>query len=312
MNNQSRYRQLSDLHRRLPLFFQPWWLDTLSQHWDIALVETGKGVQAIMPFQLEKKWGLRLLRNPPLCPYLGPLFFTGPDQQKQWSEEDRLLETLLQQVPKWDYFQLTTVPGFQNFLPFYQRGFTNSNRLTYLLDLSQPEEALFGQISPRLRQYIKSAQKILHIEQQQPDVALFLSWHKKAFEKKGKPYPFSSPLIEKILTVAEQHRASLFQTAFNEQNQAVAMLWTPFDGQTSYHLLAATVPGPTHNGALALLTWSAIKSAKARGKKHYDFEGSMDKGIEAFFRKFGGRRVPYLQFEHCPSRLWQLKRSFWG
>jgi len=314
MNNLSRYRQLTDVHRQLPLFFQPWWLDALCADWNVALVENDKDIQAVMPFQQEKKWGLRLLRHPPLCPYLGPYFFIrSTQQQKQWGEEERLLTALLAQLPQYDYCQLTTVPGFENFPAFHQRQFKNSNRLTYLLEVSPSEEELFLQISSRLRQYIKSAQKSLRIElEQQPDLALFLSWHKNAFEKKGSPYPFSLPLIEKIVSAAEAHQASLFQTAFDEQNRPVAMLWTPFDGQKSYHLLAATAPNSTHNGALGLLTWNAIKQAKTRGLKQYDFEGSMDKGIEAFFRKFGGQRIPYLQFEHCPSRLWRWKRNLLG
>lgn len=313
MNNLSRYRQLTDVHRQLPLFFQPWWLDAACGDWEVAIVENEKGIQAVMPFQQEKKWGIHLLRNPPLCPYMGPYFLSAARPPKQWAEEERLLEALLAQLPKYDYYQLTTVPGFENFPAFHQRQFTNSNRLTYLLELSAPEEELFSQISGRLRQYIKSAQKSLRVEQeQQPDLALFLSWHQRAFSRKGSPYPFSLSLIEKTVTAAEAHQASLFQTAYDEHNRPVAMLWTPFDGQKSYHLLAATSPDATHNGALGLLTWNAIKQAKVRRLKQYDFEGSMDKGIEAFFRKFGGQRIPYLQFEHCPSRLWRWKQNLLG
>jgi len=313
MNNLSRYRQLTDVHRQLPLFFQPWWLDAVCGDWEVAIVENEKGVQAVMPFQQEKKWGLRLLRNPPLCPYLGPQFLDSPAPPKQWAEEERLLEALLAQLPQYDYCQLTTVPGFENFPAFYQRQFSNSNRLTYLLEVSPSEEELFSQISSRLRQYIKSAQKSLRVEQeQQPDLALFLFWHQRAFSRKGSPYPFSLSLIEKTVTAAEAHQASLFQTAYDKHNRPVAMLWSPFDGQKSYHLLAATAPDATHNGALGLLTWNAIKQTKAHGLKQYDFEGSMDKGIEAFFRKFGGQRIPYLQFEHCSSRLWRWKQNLLG
>lgn len=313
MNSLSRYRQLTDLHRQLPLFFQPWWLDAVCADWDVSIAENDKVIQAVMPFQQEKKWGFRLLRNPPLCPYLGPYLLEPNHQAKQWAKEEQLLTTLLAQLPRYDYCQLTTVPGFGNFQAFHQQQFANRNRLTYLLDVSPPEEELFSGISSRLRQYIKSASKKLRIEtEQQPNLDLFVSWHKMAFAKKDSPYPFSLPLIEKIVAAAETHQASLFQTAYDEKNRPVAMLWTPFDGQKSYHLLAATAPEDSHNGALGLLTWHAIKKAKSLGLKQYDFEGSMDKGIEAFFRKFGGQRMPYLQFEHCPSRLWHWKQFLLG
>lgn len=314
MKNQTQYRKQTELIQKLPLFFQPWWLDAVSKEWDTAIVEEKEQIAAIFVFQVEQKAGIKLLRNPPLSPYLGPLFlFEETTEQKQWKHEEQTLDKLFQQFPIWDYCQFTTPPGFQNFLHFSQKGFSNTNRLTYLLDLSQPEEIIFNNFQPRLRGYIRKAEQLLKIEQKVPeDLNQFLNWHKHSFSKKRSHYPFGLELFRTVISAAEQKHSSFFQIAQDKQNRPVAMLWTPFDQKTGYHLLAATDPNCTVNGALALLVWNAIKFLKQRNLFYYDFEGSMDKGIEQFFRKFGGKRVPYLLFEKNKSLIWRVKKELLG
>lgn len=314
MKNQFLYRQQADLHLQLPLFYQPWWLDIVSENWDVAMTDETGITTAVFPFSFERKAGVKLLRNPPLCPYLGPYFlFKEPSDLRQWKREEETLEKLCRQIPKWDYFQFTTLPGYQNFLPFHERGFSNTNKLTYTIDLSAAEQDIFGNFQSRLKSYIRNAEKQLIISSEVPkDLSQFLSWHQHSFSKKGRAYPFNLKIIKHIISRAEQQQSSIFQTAFDKQGQPTAMLWTPFDQKTGYHLLAATNPQYKINGALALLVWEAIKRLKQKGIAFYDFEGSMDKGIEQFFRKFGGKRIPYLFFEQNNSMLWKVKKRLLG
>ena len=41
--------------------------------------------------------------------------------------------------------------------------------------------------------------------------------------------------------------------------------------------------------------WEAIKLAKLKGLKTFDFEGSMHPPIEKYFRGFGGKVVPFFE-----------------
>lgn len=314
MKKQLQYRQQTNLHPLLPLFYQPWWLDVVAKKWNVAIAYRQEEVSAVFPFSIEQKAGLRLLRRPPLCPYLGPCFlFNEKNNSQQWKREEEAIKELCLHIPKWDYFQFTTLPGYSNFLPFHHNGFANTNRLTYIIDLKAAEEAIFESFQSRLKSYIRNAEKQLKIVTGAPkDYTQFIFWHRHSFSKKGTPYPFNQKLIKRIITAAEQHHCSLFQTAVDEQSRPVAMLWTPFDKTTGYHLLAATDPNCKINGALALLVWNAIKILKQEGCSFYDFEGSMDKGIEQFFRKFGGNRVPYLLFEKNNSLLWKVKKKLLG
>jgi hypothetical protein len=314
MVNKTKYLQLTSTHSRLPLFFQPWWLDAVCKTWDIAIQEKDGQIAALFPYQVEKKAGLTLLRNPPLTPYLGPLFLLQHEQmQAQWDFEEKMLEQLWQQFPKWDFFQVETRPGFQNFLPFHQKGFSNTNRLTYYLDLQQPEEALFANIHSRRRNYIRKAEKEIVIEvEAHPNIDLLVSWHRQAFKQKKQYYPFSAALVDRLIRSSNREKASLFLTAKDVSGNPLAMLWTPFDSEKTYHLLSAYNPQQPVKGLMDLLTWTAVKAARQRGQMIYDFEGSMEPGIESFFRKFGGQRKTYLSFQQNRSMLWRLKRALLG
>jgi hypothetical protein len=46
--------------------------------------------------------------------------------------------------------------------------------------------------------------------------------------------------------------------------------------------------------------WSAIKVAKSKGVKTFDFEGSMIPGVEKFFRGFGGELTTYFAIQKIP------------
>ena len=55
------------------LFQQPWWLDaTAPGAWAEATVERGGELVARWPYTLERRFGLRVLGQPPLSLFLGP------------------------------------------------------------------------------------------------------------------------------------------------------------------------------------------------------------------------------------------------
>lgn len=292
----------------LPLFIQPWWLDAVCKHWSSVSIEQEGRLEAIWCFQLENKWGLRLLRNPPLCPYMGPVFFAqgaAPHQE--------MLEALFRQLPRVAYLQFTTLPGLETGRFFSERGLLAERRRTFYVDLRQDEDFLFNAIQPRRRNYIRSASRQLYVETStDPDLELFVQWHRRAFEKKGKAYPYNLRLIRNVFDQGKARGNSPFLIARQANGAIAAMLWTPVDRDKAYHLLAAIDPGLKVNGTMDFLTWEAMRRARAAGLSCYDFEGSMDEGIARFFRNFGGEEQSFMAYEHTFSQLWRLKRAWLG
>jgi hypothetical protein len=64
------------------------------------------------------------------------------------------------------------------------------------------------------------------------------------------------------------------------------------DRRTTYYLMGGGDPQLRTSGAGSLLMWEAIRRARAVSQV-FDFEGSMLRPVERFFRAFGGRQTPY-------------------
>lgn len=313
MSQKEKYRVLSS-KLSLPLFFQPWWLDVVSSSWDVAMVEEHGAVTAVWPYNLDRKMGLTILRQPLLTPYLGPVFFL-PAKEKpfgRWNQEDKLYKELWKQLPPWDFFEVECLPGYNNFLPFHHNGFAHSQRLTYILDLTPSEEELFAKMKSSQRSHIKQAAQELTIQNSEVSVDEFYSLYQNTFQRKGKQHFVSKKLFHKIITASANNSAGLLLSAKYADDTTAATIFACYDAECMYLLLSAVNAGKIHTGAVPMLIWEAIKKAKAFGLKKFDFEGSMDAGIEGFFRSFGGQRVPYLICTSYRSRVWKWKRALLG
>ncbi len=71
------------------------------------------------------------------------------------------------------------------------------------------------------------------------------------------------------------------------------MAYVVWDRHAAYYLLGGGDPELRTSGASSLLMWEAILRAR-EVTDVFDFEGSMLKPVERFFRAFGGHQTPYL------------------
>lgn len=313
MSDKAIYQRLSE-EQPLPLFFRPWWLDMSGHDWHGAVVEEKGNIQAVWPYTTEKKAGVTIVRNPLMTPYLGP-YFLLPEYgslNKALNREDKIFEAFWELLPNRGFFEVQCLPGYNNFLPFHQKGFAHSQRVTYRIDLTKPEEDIYAAFDTSKKRHIKNAGEELVIEDVVKQVDVFYELHKETLTGKGKKYPYSRSFFTKLINTSADKDAGLMLTAKHSSGETAAMMFTVYDHETMYLLISAANKKAIHNGAVSLLVWEAIKKAKAMGLKIFDFEGSMDKGIEAFFRSFGGARVSYLSCTRNDSTLWKLKKAVLG
>lgn len=299
----------------LPLFFRPWWLDIVSRDWDVALVEEAGEIIALWPYHREKVAGLTLFRNPPMTPYLGP-FLKNPEPAeagfRAYKREESLLERLWDRMPAWDSFDMECVPGFAPFFFFAQKGFRNHNRLTYTIDLRQGTEAIFDKVQSADRRKIRQASSLYTITEDLEALPRFLDMHKALYARKGKKYAFDQALLERIVRECHQRGQGSLLVAKNETGRIDGGIFTVWDDQKAYLLMSAVDVGQAHLGTSRALIWGSIEQARQNGSVLYDFEGSMDPGVEALYRRMGGERRTYLQFSACHSRLWAIKKFLLG
>lgn len=314
MSNRVKYRSLTALQLQLPVFFQSWWLDTVSQNWDIAWVEKEGKIVAVFPYHSEQKLGIKLLRNPLLTPYLGPYFLYPPalTSFKKVNWEEQMFALLWAQLPAWDSFDIQSTTSFHNYMLFHQKGFTNNNLLTYHVDLQLKQDLLFGNIQSSHRKRISQASELYVIDEGLQYTGDLIRLHEQTFERKSKKYIYSPDLLTAILNNSYGQKAGRLMVAKDEHNKVIGTIFLVWDKEQAYLLLSAVDVKKAHKGTICLLIWQAIVAAQKEGLKIFDFEGSMDAGIEPFFRRFGGERKNYFNLSLNKSRIWKLKKSLLG
>jgi Acetyltransferase (GNAT) domain len=283
------YRAWAATCTHLPLFFQPWWLDAAcGGNWAVALAKNAEGkIIGVLPYVWQKRWGLQGIDMPALTPYLGPWydFPEGLKKANRYALEHEVQAQLLAQVPKAWFFRQRWHPQLQNALGFRWQGFQLDIKYTYCIEIQAGE--LSDHFTPALRNNIRNAQKLYRIEKAtSPEGFYALNQLSFAAQKMKMPYPAEQ--FERLFEASQlQQTGTLYWAIHAETGAKEAAIWVLWDSHWAY-LLASGRSTEAHNGAVALLIEQAIRDTAAKGLQVFDFEGSSLKGVEGFFRQFGG------------------------
>ena len=203
MTNKEAYYLFCKKEKEIPLFSQSWYLDAVcgESGWDILMVTKGNEVAATMPILKKKQYGFSLSRMPVITPYLGPYFSKKFRSIKQ---QEKLIRALIEQLPKFDFFDQNIHPSIVNWLPFYRENFEATVRYSFLINLSGKLEEIFQKISSNYRNNkIAKAKKSINIVSNR-SLEEFYIIQKKTFEKQGIPIPYSFDFIKRIDSVLEK------------------------------------------------------------------------------------------------------------
>lgn len=270
-------------------------MDAVSDHleWDVALYKDENKILGIWPFLRKKKWGVRILTQPSLTPYLGPWIITPRDINKKTTLRKfnrKVLKGLTQELPKAIWILCHAHYSFINWQPLSWMGFGQTTRYTFTLDLGQSEEILLTEMSAKTRNKIVSAQKKIEIRPSN-DMELMYQLIENSFDRQKLAVPFTHSLFKRLDAVLSQKNARKMWIAYAGHNP-VAGVYITYDHHSAYLMLTGRTsedPG----GSVGLLIWTAIRESKKLGREVFDFEGSMIEQIAFFFESFGGDQRPY-------------------
>ena len=298
--NQQTYRDWAAQQTDLPLFFQPWWLDIVNEGvgWNAIIASNPKTqqIEGVLPFRLKVRWQfLKTIGNPMMTPFNGP-WLVYPSKQSRvarYSFEMRVLNDLATTLPDVFYYAQKCHYQLQNWLPFYHLGFRQTTRYSYVLeDISQPEKVWQG-MKKTHRSIIQKAQKKLTFESSN-DIHLMYDLVSCIFARQGTKPPYSLDLMQKLhRAAADKDLARIFIAKDPNTGIVEGGIWVVNDTSSAY-LLATGRRDEAPGGEVAALIWEAIQYYSDQDLS-FDFEGSMMKGVEAFFRRFGGEQKPYFQ-----------------
>jgi hypothetical protein len=277
------------------LFQEPWWLDAVAPGaWRSLEVNRGEKIAARMPIVLQRRYGFTIISQPPLTPTLGPwIDLTSTKVTTRIAEEKVLFNSLIDQLPRWDYFLATFNHRITNWLPFYWRGFKQTTRYTYVLDDLSNMETIWKGLRAQVRTHIRNAERQLSVR---TDLSIdqLLDIVELTYLRQSKQLPFTRELVRRIDEACLKRGARHLFFAMDSDERIHAALYLVRDAEYAYNLLAGADPRLRGSGAQLLLLWEAIKLA-ATLKLKFDFEGSIIESIERVFRGFGAVQVPYMQ-----------------
>jgi hypothetical protein len=313
MTSKEQFIQLCH-HQPVQLFAQPWWLDAVCDSWDVALVKKGDKVIGAWPYPLEKKLGVSLLRTPLLTPYLGPQVFPPSDlkESNRDSFEHETVAALMAQLPPARFWHLNLPPGMKQAGLFKKYGLHSHVQQTFLLDLAVDEATLLGNMKDTLRRNLRAAEAEITIGNDPTQLAQLYAFQKHTLGRKGSALPYTVAYLQCIMDACLAHNACALWIARDKDGTIQAMVWQVWDAHRSYYFMGGQNPEGNNYKAMSLLLWHAIKEAKKKGNTTFDFEGSMDEGVERFFRNFGGTRALYIILNKNTSPIWKLKQAILG
>ncbi|MFI5134420.1 MAG: GNAT family N-acetyltransferase [Chitinophagales bacterium] len=292
-----------------PLFHLPWWLDAVcDNNWDVAIFKREDQLVAYYIYATHRnRFGFHLIM-PELTQFLGPNYRLNATNIREINNEEmEILETLLSQLPKSASFESRWHFTFQNWLPFYWQGFRQCTRYTYVLeDISNPD-SLRQNFSEKIQREISKAEKKFMLEESN-DVIKFYQLLEKNFAGKKMKMPFQKSLVNKIFSAAQLNHAGKIFLAVDDLKKVAAGIFVVWDATTAYYIIGGKDDDFGNSGAMSLLFWSAFNELKDRVKS-FDFEGSMLRGVENYFRSFGAEQKGFFEITKINSPILKIRAT---
>ena len=312
MDQRDAYARFCDAAPDLPLFMQPWYLDAVCEggHWDVAMMEKGGQAVAVWPYFLKKKWGWRYVAMPPLARMMGPYLLP---EWRTTRKEISLLEELIDQLPTGlAAFEQDFNYTAQNWLPLYWRGFRQTTRYSYFLEVNDLGK-VWDNLAPDYRnQKIPKAQELVEVKTG-ASLDDFLEIHDQGYERKGLDPPVSYELMNRLdAALAGRNQRAIFFAPDRKNGDIHSVAYLAWDKRSAWYLMAGDDPALRQSGAGILLTWEAIRyTSEVLKLPLFDFAGSMIRPIERVRRQFGAEQKPYFRVQKEWSPVWKVGKMLW-
>lgn len=275
------------------------------KHWDVALTQGGA-----LPYLIGKRLGMRFVVQPQLTQYNGPWYDypEGLDENHRLAFEKEVAGRLVDQLShlRLAYFQQNFAPSVTNWLPFHWRGFSQTTRYTYRIDDISDQERVFAAFDRDKRQKkIRKSETGLRADLAlSPDA--FADFHQRYWRAKGQKDLLSHDFIVRVCSTAMERGQGMILAARSVDDGILrGARFAVWDDNSAYSLLSALNPDGHDNGVSAWMFWQLMLRLKDKTRA-FDFEGSMDEGVEYSYRLYGAVQTPYSQVSRCFNPLFGL------
>jgi hypothetical protein len=162
---------------------------------------------------------------------------------------------------------------------------------TYIIDLSQPEETLWGNLHSKHRNVIRNAiKKDVRVLSGMEHANTAYRLVRDTFKRSALPFMDYHDFMRMVRGLGQN--VKIFVADHKQVVQGCAVI--PFSNKSAYYVYGGSVPEPL-TGAMNLLQWEAIRYFRGLGVKRYDFcgvrinpeKGSKQASLMMFKERFG-------------------------
>ena len=310
-----KYRELCRRRADIPLFIQDWWMDAVcgKNNWNVLMHSIGNRLAGVLVYHLIKRKGFSIIIQPVLTQTTG-IWLNYPENQsytKKLDFENEVCTELINQLDTLEvsYFEQNFNPHYTNWLPFYWKGFVQTTRYSYqITDLSDLNRC-FDNFTYAKRKQINKAKRTLHTVFDMTGDDFYNHLETNLKKKKNEDVIYSRTLFLRLYEACIKREQGKIIAVADSDNNIHAALFLVWDGKVAYNLISCINPDFKSSGASTLVVWEAINEM-AKYTEVFDFEGSMDEGIEQSFRQFGTVQTPYFRIYKYNSQILKMLFSF--
>ncbi|MBL7911121.1 MAG: GNAT family N-acetyltransferase [Bacteroidia bacterium] len=245
-------------------------------------------------FLKTKKYGFNFVKLPPYTPHCG-LFFLSESTNK--SSSNNFSKEVMNDICAYFTLQKSslTILAFPSAIidlqPFIWDKYKVIPNYTYRINLNNTIESIKGNFDTKNRNVINKAikEEIIVTENSMKQEELY-KFFKNSLKSAGANV-YEEELKNIFLDFSDASNS--FALIAEKGSEFFGAVFCVYDKNTCYYLLGGVDKKSGIQGINNLLIQKSIEKAKELGCTTFDFEGSMLKGVEKFFRGFGPELIPY-------------------
>ncbi len=296
----------------IPLYMQAWWLDAVCAHgsWNVCLAyDDAEQIEGVLVYYLTQKKGLfSVVQMPALTPQAGvwmrEMDNFMPKQHEIYDYKQRILDTLIGQLPPTVLYQQNFHYSLTDCQPFYRNGFKAEAHNSYILEDIHDLETVYDCMSDSTRRGIRKAEKDL-IYGLCDDFDVFIQMVEKINLKQNVEFNFDVNVFKKLdkqLTVKELRKMYI---AFDTEGVPHAAIYIVYDSTSAHYLFGVNNLEKQGTYASSLLLWQAIQDASNSGLDVFDFEGGMHPNEAPIFQNLNAIQKPFFKIMKARNRFYE-------
>lgn len=267
----------------------------------VWLKDQNGNLEGLLVYHIRSYLGFRFILMPMMTAYNGVylIYPEGAKQHTRISFENRVIPALYEALPKHDFYYQQHYPAFNNWLPLKWKGYKQSTRYTFLIDLDKSTDELWNNMKSNVRTNIRKTEE--HCSLEKGTIDLYWKHLVESCNKRQKKNLYNQEVLNNVYNaLSPSGKCRIVFVKHKDSGEILGGIFLVNDKNTSYYVSGFYYPDKNPKYAFTYLIWEMLKSSTTH---QFDFEGSIIPEIETFFRNFGGDMVPHFKIWKTNSFL---------